>query len=564
MSEDLVAVLDRLRSAPHETSVVEFKSNLNDPDQIGEYVSALANTAALEQRDRAWLVWGVEDGTHKVIGTSFDPWSAKVRGQSLLLWLRQMTEKAADCTLHRVDHPDGCVVMLEIHPARGVPVTFNGKRWIRVDSHKTKLDPQRESRLWAILSTKKTDWTGEVVAGATLDDLDPDAVNFARDRFIDYLIRSEADPSRHDRVREEARSWDVSTLLNKAKVTKGGRVTRAALLLLGRDESSHLLAPVDAKISWILRDADNNMLSSQHFGMPFLTSTERVFGKIRNVYLEQLAGKSSLFPTAVLQYEPWVIREALHNCIAHQDYELGGKINVIEHPDRLVFTNLGSFLPPSIDWMIEHQSPMEHYRNQWLVDGMIRLRMIDQVGSGIRKMFEWQRERGFPMPDFEIDRHDRPRVEVVVHGKILDPNYTRLLVQWSGPAVNLRSALLLDRVQKRREITPDEAKELRAAGLIEGRSPNYVITLPGTSGHAKASKALPDDQLHALVIDFLTRNGRASRKELQELLSEQLPSNLDEKQKDNKIKNLLQSMRLEKKIENLGSRSAPDWRLVPP
>jgi len=397
-----------------------------------------------------------------------------------------------------------------------------------------------------------------------LDDLDPDAVNFARDRFIDYLIRSEADPSRHDRVREEARSWDVSTLLNKAKVTKGGRVTRAALLLLGRDESSHLLAPVDAKISWILRDADNNMLSSQHFGMPFLTSTERVFGKIRNVYLEQLAGKSSLFPRAVLQYEPWVIREALHNCIAHQDYELGGKINVIEHPDRLVFTNLGSFLPPSIDWMIEHQSPMEHYRNQWLVDGMIRLRMIDQVGSGIRKMFEWQRERGFPMPDFEIDRHDRPRVEVVVHGKILDPNYTRLLVQWSGPAVNLRSALLLDRVQKRREITPDEAKELRAAGLIEGRSPNYVITLPGTSGHAKTSKALPDDQLHALVIDFLTRNGRASRKELQELLSEQLPSTLDEKKKDNKIKNLLQGMRLEKKIENLGSRSAPDWRLVPP
>ena len=114
------------------------------------------------------------------------------------------------------------------------------------------------------------------------------------------------------------------------------------------------------------------------------------------------------------------------------------------------------------------------------------------------------------------------------------------------------------------EATPDEAKELRAAGLIEGRSPNYVITLPGTSGHAKTSKALPDDQLHALVIDFLTRNGRASRKELQELLSEQLPSTLDEKKKDNKIKNLLQGMRLEKKIENLGSRSAPDWRLVPP
>lgn len=117
MPEDLVVVLDRLRSSSRETSVVEFKSNLNDPEQIGQYVSALANTAALEQRNRAWLVWGVEDGTHEVTGTSFDPWSAKVGNQSLSMWLRQAT--SADATFHRVDHPNGCVVMLEIHPARG-------------------------------------------------------------------------------------------------------------------------------------------------------------------------------------------------------------------------------------------------------------------------------------------------------------------------------------------------------------------------------------------------------------------------------------------------------------
>ena len=79
--------------------------------------------------------------------------------------------------------------------------------------------------------------------------------------------------------------------------------------------------------------------------------------------------------------------------VAHQDYVLGGKINVVEHPDRLVFGNLGEFLAPNVEWMLAHQSPPEHYRNQWLINGMIRLRMIDRLGSGIRRMFDKQRKR---------------------------------------------------------------------------------------------------------------------------------------------------------------------------
>ena len=99
-------------------------------------------------------------------------------------------------------------------------------------------------------------------------------------------------------------------------------------------------------------------------------------------------------------------------CIRDRDYTLGGKVNVVEFPDRLVFTNLGSFLPPSVEWMLEHQSPPEHYRNQWLIDAMVRLRMIDQIGSGIRRMYETQRDRFFPLPDFgiDVDSTSKPRV----------------------------------------------------------------------------------------------------------------------------------------------------------
>jgi len=565
---ELLAILDQLRSHPNEGAVVEFKSNLNEPKSIGEYISALANSAALAGHSRAWVVWGVEDVTHKVIGTLFDPFKAKGEGsQALIMWLQQLTSPRADFEFHAVAHPNGRVVMMEIHPARSAPIAFQGVRYIRVDSHKVKLSDHldKEARLFEALGVKD-DWTGEIIAGATVDDLDPGAIDFARARFIDYLIRSEPDTGRHDRIRTDAAAWDVPTLLNKAHVTKQGRITRAALLLLGRDEASHFLSPADAKISWILRGEKNETISSQHFGLPFIRSTEDVFRRVRNLQLEYMPD-GSLFPTPVTQYDSWVIREALHNCIAHQDYELGGKINVVEHPDRLIFTNLASFLPDSVEWMLEHESPPEYYRNPWLVDAMVRLRMIDQIGSGIRRMFQTQRDRFFPLPDyiFDSDSMSKPRVEVLISGKILDTRYTQILMRNSE--LDLRQVLLLDRVQKGKSIDTDDSKLLKANGLIEGRSPNYIVSSKVADWTAQKanyirSRGLDDDFYKRLVIEYLQKYGKASKKELNELLLPKLPEVLDPAQKMHKVRNLLQAMRLAKQIENKGSRGTPEWRLV--
>lgn len=565
---ELLTTLDQLRSRPNETTTVEFKSNLSEPKAMGEYISALANAAALAGHSRAWLVWGVEDGTHNVVGTAFDPFNARGEGnQSLIMWLQHLTSPRADFEFHAVIHGDGRVVMLEIHPARTAPIAFQGVRYIRIDSHKVKLSEHldKEARLFEALGVRG-DWTGEIVADATLEDLDPDAVEFARARFIDYRVRSEPDVGQHARIRSEAGNWDLPTLLNKAHVTKQGRITRAALLLLGRDEAAHFLAPADAKISWILRGEANETMSSQHFGLPFIRSTEDVFRKVRNLQLEHMPD-GSLFPTPVAQYDAWVIREALHNCIAHQDYALGGKINVVEHPDRLVFTNLGSFLPPSVEWMLEHQSPPEHYRNQWLIDAMVRLRMIDQIGSGIRRMFQMQRERFFPLPDFVIDADSmaKPRVEVVISGKILDERYTQALMRKSD--LDLRQVLLLDRVQKGQALDPKDSKALKAAGLIEGRAPKYLISSKVADWTAQKAKYIRnrgfDDGFYKqLVVEYLQKYEKASRKELDDLLLPKLPEVLDAGQKVHKIKNLLQALRRERVIENKGTRGEPDWRLL--
>lgn len=562
----LLDTLERLRSLPREVATVEFKSNLDKAEDIGQYISALANSAVLEGHDRAWLVWGVEDGTHVVLGTQFDPFARKEGNQSLIMWLQQMTSPRADFTFHGCVHPQGKVVILEIHPARSAPIAFLNQRYVRIDSHKTKLSehPDKESRLWAMLG-QKDDWAGEVVSGATLDDLDPEAVEVARKRFTDYLIKSEVDAGRYDQIRVDAAGWDVPTLLNKARITKQGKITRSALLLLGKDESAHFLSPVDAKISWILRDAQNRTESSQHFGIPLLLSTDKVYRRIRNVTVEHMPD-GTLFPTAIQRYDAWVMREAMHNCIAHQDYRMGGKINVVEHPDRLVFSNLGQFIPPSVEWMLEQQSPPEHYRNQWLIDGMIRLRMIDQVGSGIRRMFETQRERFFPLPDYTFDANEQghPRVEVTISGQVLDVKYTQILMKRSD--LELREVLLLDRVQKRRSLSAEAVKELKFLKLIEGRSPNYFISAKvadwtGQKASYIHNRGLDDGYYRKLVTDYLQKYGQATRKDIDDLLLSKMPEILEPEQKAHKVRNLVQAMRRDGLIHREGPKTSAVWRM---
>lgn len=565
----LLDTLLTLLRLPREQGTVEFKSNLDQPEDMGQYLSALANTAALQGHERAWLVWGVADGSHAVTGTDFNPFKRKVGGnQALVMWLQTMTQPRADFEFHELAHPQGRVVMLEIHPARSAPVAFQHIRYIRVDSHKVKLadHPDKEARLWACLGVKE-DWSGAVVPGATLDDLDPQAVAAARQRFAEFLQRSEPDAGRHDAIRAEAAAWSTETLLNKAHVTKQGRVTRSALLLLGRDEASHFLAPVDAKISWILRDADNGTITSQPFGLPFLLATEQAFARIRNVTLDHMPD-GTLFPTPVPRYDNWVMREALHNAVAHQDYLLGGKINFVEHPDRLVLSNLGQFIPPSVAWMLEHQSPPEHYRNQWLIDGMIRLRMIDQVGSGIRRMFATQRQRLFPLPDYDFDTSPQghARVELTLQGQVLDAKFARALMARSD--LTLGQVLLLDRVQKGRALTSDEARLLKGLGLIEGRSPRYFISAKvadavGQKARYIHNRGLDEGYYRRLVLDYLDRYGQASRADLDALLLPKLPDVLDAQQRANKVKNLLQAMRRAGLVHPRGPRSMALWQTGP-
>jgi ATP-dependent DNA helicase RecG len=172
---------------------------------------------------------------------------------------------------------------------------------------------------------------------------------------------------------------------------------------------------------------------------------DKALQKIRNLTIRQLPS-GTLFPYEVTQYDPWVMRETLHNCIAHQDNTMEGRINVVESPDMLLVTNPGSFIPGTVEEMIRTDSPPEIYRIHFLAQAMVDLNMIDTIGSGTERMFTRQRERSFPMPDYELD--DPKKVAVRLTGQVLYENYTQLLS--SQTELDLMDVIALAKVQKNR------------------------------------------------------------------------------------------------------------------
>ena len=286
--------------ATWENEVVEFKeaSNDYDTDKIGRYFSALANEANLRDADAGWLVFGLNNKTREVVGTNYRP--ERERLDSLKHQIAQGADPSTTFRqIHEVDVDGKRVVMLEIPPApRGIPIAWQGQTYARAGESVTALGFVKQDEIRN--QTLQGDWSAQVVDGATLDDLDPQAVERARRDFaLKHQNRIDA---------EEVRGWSVATLLDRAKVTQRGQVTRTALLLLGRAESAYLLSPHPAQITWKLVGQET---AYEHFGPPFLLSTSQLYQRIRNIQL-RLLPDDELLPHEVSKYDQKVVLEALH------------------------------------------------------------------------------------------------------------------------------------------------------------------------------------------------------------------------------------------------------------
>ena len=534
-------MVDIFRNQSSETECVEFKEAKTQYDfgKLGKYFSALSNEANLKGKESSWLIFGIKDKPvpRAIVGSDYRTNRADLDSLKAEIG-NKTTNRITFVEIYEIQYSEGRVIVFQIPPApKGIPVAWEGHYYGRDGED---LVPLNLFEIETIRNqSNTTDWSAQIVPNATIDDLDPQAIEKARKEYKE----------KNPRKASECDTWDDITFLNKAKVTLQGKITNTALLLLGKEESSHFLNPAVAKISWILKDENNVELDYEHFGVPFLLSSTEVFSRVRNLTYRYIKD-DTLFPTEIKMYDAFVIREALHNCIAHQDYNLNGRITVVEKPDELLFTNLGEFIPKSIERVIEQDAPQEYYRNQFLADSMVSLNMIDTIGSGIKRMFLKQKERFFPMPDFDLSTPNK--VAVRIAGRIWDENYTKILM--SKTDLDLKTVVLLDRVQKNLPIDDVEIKELKKFGLIEGRKPNlHVSSAVAKITNDKASyirkRGIDDEYCKKMILDYLKEFKEGKKDDFEKILLDKLPEILDISQKKNKIKNILQSMKKQGNIK---------------
>lgn len=525
-----------------EYEIVEFKEAKGgyNEDKIGQYFSAISNEANLKQQQYGWFVLGVSESVDKhIVGTSFKSGKSELLEKFKYGISKDLTDGISFLDVIEL-YPDvdgkKHRVLMFIIPASavGIPTEWKTKYYARSGD---SLVPLQQSKIDIIRQQNRQDWSRQIISGTSIDFLDNDAIAFARQKYKEKMNRSH--------ISEEIEVMSDEEFLTKLKLMKNGQVTNAAMVLLGSSEHDDIFEKAPS-LMWRLYGSDGELKDYEIFGVPFITVTEKIFSKIRNLTYRYMPNQLSLFPKETQQYDTWLLRELLNNGIAHSNYQLGGRIYVNEEEGCISIVNPGDFLPRTIEKVLQKTYNPPFYRNQLLANAMVKFHMIDTATSGIKKVYRIQKDKFFPMPDYDLS--SETQVSVRVYGKILNEQYTYIL--FNHPELDLETVYLLDQVQKGKgnTLNKDAVAFLRKHKLIEGRINSLYLSaevskaIDDEAGYIK-NKAFDDQYYKDLIIKYLKQYGKAKKKNIRNLLWDKLPDVLSETQKEYKIGNLLASLK---------------------
>lgn len=537
-----------------EFEIVEFKEAKGqfDTNKIGQYFSAISNEANLKRQQFGWLIFGVSE-RKEIVGTNFK------KGDGNLDKFKYEISKNTNDNISFIDivelkpivnNSTSRVLMFKIPAAvTGFPTSWKNHYYARSGD---SLIPLQQYKIDEIRSQERLDWSKQIVKGATIDSLDKEAISLAKKKYKERMIEKYAN--------KEIDSMTDEQFLTKMKLLHNGKVTNAAMILLGNSDYDYLISRPPT-IMWRLYGARGEDKDYEIFTIPFINVIDQIFLKIRNLTYRYMPNQMTLFPFETQQYDTWLLRELLNNCIAHTNFQLGGRIYVNEFEDKIIITNPGNFIPGSIESVLQVSYNPPFYRNQLLAETMVKLYMIDTATMGIRKVFRIQKEKYFPLPDYDLSVLNQ--VSVTVYGKILNNDYMHILYDY--PDLDLETVFLLDRVQKGLSISNENIAHLRKLKLVEGRKSNLFLSasvsksIEGEAQYIK-NKGFDDQYYKDLIIEYLKKFNSAKKKDIRVLLWDKLPDILDDKQKERKIGNLLASLKKEKIIKtNISDRT--EWIL---
>lgn len=391
--EELSRMVENLVTQPHETPWLEFKRDNNDPEMIGRSISAIANSARLAERQTGYLVWGVEDSSHDIVGTAFDPAAAKKGNEGLINWLARVLSPAPHFEFFLVTHGEVNVVLLEIEAAERQPVAFQDRAYIRIGEHtkEVRAVPAVETALWRVLlrSRFEADPAMEGVPGARVLDL-LDHEGYCR------LLQVPADRTT-ELMLETLRSDGLITSHDSGDWT----ITNLGALLFARDLRA--FPRLSRKAPRFIRYDGNSRVASAHevhFNAGYAIAFENLMAEIsRQTPVNEVIGQA--LRQDVPLYPPLAIREIVANALVHQDLALSGNGPTIEiFTDRVEVTNPGMPLVEPLRFV----DAAPRSRNEALASLLRRIGVCEERGSGWDKI-AFQVEL-FQLPAPRLDASD--------------------------------------------------------------------------------------------------------------------------------------------------------------
>lgn len=394
-TEYLLGLLQELRKLPRETEWVEFKHNNDNPEEIGEYLSALANIAALMGKVHAYLIWGVDNDTHGVIGTTFDPVGTKIGSEELESWLLRLLKPKINFRFHPLQVDEKTVVLLEIGAAFRHPVQFKSTEFIRVGSYKKKLKdfPEKERELWRVFD--QTPFEREIAAeSATADEVL---------KLLDY-------PAYFDLLSlplPEGRDGVLASLAADEMIAtgRGGKwdiTNLGAVLFARRLADFRTLRRKALRVVLYRGEGRIETIREQEGTKGYASGFEGLIGVVTNLLpSNEVLGQA--LRREVPMFPELAIRELVANAIIHQDFHVTGTAPMVEiFSNRMEINNPGLPLVTTDRFL---DSPPKS-RNETLASFMRRIGVCEERGSGVDKVVFQTELYQLPAPLFETtDEH---------------------------------------------------------------------------------------------------------------------------------------------------------------
>lgn len=388
--EYIKSLVKELLKLPNETEWIEFKHNNKDPQMIGEYISALSNAAALNGKANAYMLWGVNDATHEILGTDFIPSQAKKGAEALENWLLRLTEPKIDYRFYELTINEKNIALLEIAPAYRHPVTFSGTEYIRLGSYKKKLKDlaEKERELWRVFDKvpfEKQIAVDNIGIGEVLEYLE-----FTK--YFEFLKLPL--PENRDGIIEALIADDMINKLDNGKFA----ITNLGAILFAKDlnQFTHL----KRKAVRVIQYKDNSKIKTLkeiEGKKGYAVGFEGLIEYINNIIPSNEVIKQAFRETTPM-YPELSIRELVANAIIHQDFSQTGNSVMIEiYANRLEVTNPGE---PLVDTDRFLDTPPKS-RNEILASFMRRINICEERGSGVDKIVFETELYQLPAPIFE-------------------------------------------------------------------------------------------------------------------------------------------------------------------